>query len=319
MTASASSAFSSLEADNGLVALSVLPELGAKIRSLRDQRSGREWLWSSDRIPLARHPYGTSYIECADTGGWDECFPTVAPCRYPLAPLQDVPLPDHGDLWPQAWSCDKVQHADRTEIVASCRAVAVPCEFVRTLVLPAGSARVTLRYAVRNTGAHDVAFIWSAHPLFRLEAGMRLQFPASARFNVYSTAGSTHIDRRDGLQWPLAVSNGVQEIPLDPLPDASARIAFKIWSTPLAEGWAKLTARDGTLRMQFDVAEIPQVALWLNAGGWSGIGGGPYCNFALEPCIGAQDSLAEAVTRYRLYAALRPGETRRWTLTVDLS
>ena len=90
--------FRTIEANNGLIACAVLPELGAKILSLCDLRTRREWLWTSDRLPLARHAYGVSYVEKADTGGWDECFPTVAACEYPLEGQHGIELPDHGDL-----------------------------------------------------------------------------------------------------------------------------------------------------------------------------------------------------------------------------
>jgi galactose mutarotase-like enzyme len=310
--------FHTIEASNGLIAFAVLPELGAKIVTLRDLRNRREWLWTSDRLPLAQHPYGSSYIETADTGGWDECFPTVATCEYPLEPQRGLALPDHGDLWAQRWDSKVERDADSIRIVNSCSAIALPCAFARSLALRAGAARLDMHYAVQNKGSHEVAFIWSAHPLLRIEPGMVLEFPASARFNVYSATARTNFPQREGLHWPVPVRRDGHDIRLDPLPGPDAGVAFKIWSERLSEGWARLVARDGALLMRFDVTEIPQVALWLNAGGWSGIGGEPYYNIALEPCIGAQDSLAEAVTHNREYAVLRPGETRRWSLTVDL-
>jgi galactose mutarotase-like enzyme len=310
--------FHTIEANNGLIAFGVLPELGAKIVSLRDLRSRREWLWTSDRVPLARHSYGVSYVENADTGGWDECFPTVAACEYPLEPHRGASLPDHGDLWAQAWSSKIERRPDRIDIVTSCSAIALPCEFTRTLSLRAGVAQLELRYELHNNASHEVAFIWSAHPLLRIEPGMVLEFPTSARFNVYSATPATHLPKRHGLHWPMFVRSAGRDVLIDPLPGPEAGVAFKVWSEPLAEGWARLIANDGSLQLRFDVAEIPQIALWLNAGGWTGIGGEPYYNIALEPCIGAQDSLAEAVTHYRQYAIVRPGGTRRWALTVDL-
>ncbi|HEX7336364.1 MAG TPA: hypothetical protein VF252_04065, partial [Gemmatimonadales bacterium] len=59
--------------------------------------NGREWLWRSDQIPLAPARPGASYVETADSGGWDECFPTVGPCPVPGAPPGTPPLPDHGE------------------------------------------------------------------------------------------------------------------------------------------------------------------------------------------------------------------------------
>lgn len=86
---------------NGLISLTFIPELGGKLSSLRDLRSGREWLWTNEHLPYQKPTGSNSYVN-ADTGGWDECFPTVAPCSYPLEPWQGIPLPDHGELWSQS-------------------------------------------------------------------------------------------------------------------------------------------------------------------------------------------------------------------------
>ena len=312
-------AFDMLAADNGHIAVTMLPELGGKLLSLRDLRTGHEWLWQSERIALARQPYGVSYIQHADSGGWDECFPTVAPCRYPFGPTTSVILPDHGDVWSQTWVTDVLQTDTTLQISGSCRTVALPCTFTRTLVLSAGQPRLDLFYEARNYSSAPLAFIWSAHPLLRLLPGMRLHFPANARFHRYSATPATELPRARDLRWPFTLRNGVRAIALDPLPGYEAGIAFKIWSEPLSEGWATLQAPQGQLHFRFDVQQIPQIALWLNAGGWSGIGGAPYCNLALEPCIGAQDSLEEAVLEHRQYALLPGGASRHWQLTTELS
>lgn len=307
-----------IEVDNGIIAISIFPELGGKLGSLEDLRTGKQWLWRSDRIALARQPWGVSYIKEADSGGWDECFPTVAPCIYPLGSRRGTSLPDHGDVWSQVWAVRVEQDADAVSIQGRCEAVTLPCDFMRTITLRNESATLEMQYEVRNRGSEEIAFIWSAHPLFRIEPGMSLEFPRSARFNLYSATPTTRVPGRTNLHWPFAVDNGTRRIALDTLPDRDAGIAFKIWSEPLHEGWARLVAAGGALRFSFDVREVPQIALWLNAGGWSGIGGEPYYNLALEPCIGAQDSLEEAVLQHKQYAVLRAGESRRWSLGIEL-
>ena len=42
-------------------------------------------------------------------------------------------------------------------------------------------------------------------------------------------------------------------------------------------------------------------------------------NLGLEPCIGAQDSLADAVTQYNLYAVLPPHGSKNWWLEIELT
>ena len=57
----------------------------------------------------------------------------------------------------------------------------------------------------------------------------------------------------------------------------------------------------------------------MNLGAWAVDGGVPYYNLGLEPCIGAQDSLAEAVTERNLFATLSPRGSRAWWLEMELA
>jgi hypothetical protein len=79
----------------------VIPELGGKIASL--ELGGREWLWTSDVLPYRAPVDGTSYVETADSGGYDECFPAVGACTIPrgIPRWGGIALPDHGELWAQ--------------------------------------------------------------------------------------------------------------------------------------------------------------------------------------------------------------------------
>ncbi len=304
--------FEALLLANDWLEVGVVPELGGKIASLRDLHSGREWLWSSDQMPYARWPYGTSYIAKADTGGWDECFPTVAACPDPRTGLA---WPDHGELWSQPWESRLEQTSDGTRLFSKASGVQKPYRFSRTLYLHPNQAILELHYHVVNTGDQPLDYIWSSHPLLALEPGMRLEFPDSARFNLYYKPDSSVMDGAAPWPWPLEV-NGLR---LDSLPGPQAKVAFKVWSQPLSEGWAQLRAKDGGLRFEFDPSQIPQVGLWLNLGGWSGAGTDPYYNLALEPCIGAQDSLYEAVQVYRQYRTLPPLGQASWRLKVRLT
>ncbi len=311
--------FRALTVGNGLIAFTIVPELGGKLTSLRDLRTGREWLWTNPRLPYRRVEHGASYVREADTGGWDECFPTVAPCAYPLPPWQGIALPDHGELWSQAWQTE-VERTGGGGVAVRERAdgVALPYAFERRIGLEPGSAALRFDYALRSTASHDLAFIWSAHPLLVLEPGMRLTLPEGAVVHV-NQGGSGSAPDEGEYAWPLRASTTGGELNLTQLPDPSAGVAFKLWSRPLPEGWVALAARNGGLRFQFDPALLPQVGLWLNAGGWSGTGGEPYRNLGLEPCLGAQDSLQEAVERYGRYGTLPAGGAREWWLEARLS
>ena len=147
---------------------------------------------------------------------------------------------------------------------------------------------------------------------------MRLRLPPSARFNRWASVPANLLGQNDNLPFPLSVHTHETEIDLAVFPDVVAGVALKLWSDPLDQGWATLHAPDGELRMRWDVAQLPQIAFWMNLGAWAGDGGAPYYNLGLEPCIGAQDSLAEAVER-NLFGMLPPRGTRSWWLEVELA
>ena len=151
--------------------------------------------------------------------------------------------------------------------------------------------------------------------LFPADSGLRFP-PASASTTAaaggHEAPGSAQAAA--GKVMPAGPAGGID---ISSLPNAGARVAAKLWSDPLAEGWATLRARDGELRMRWDAALLPQLGVWINLGAWAGDGGAPYYNLGLEPCIGAQDSLADAVQR-NLFANVPPHGSRAWWLEVEL-
>lgn len=60
----------------------VVPEMGAKLVSLADKRSGLEWLAGPADRPFRPVPYGADFVQ-QDMSGWDEMFPTIVACAYP--------------------------------------------------------------------------------------------------------------------------------------------------------------------------------------------------------------------------------------------
>ncbi|MBK9715752.1 MAG: hypothetical protein IPO81_31385 [Kouleothrix sp.] len=307
--------FEAVQVDTGAISLALIPELGGKISSLRDLRSGREWLWRNPRMAYRRVPHGGSYVALADTGGWDECFPSVAPCAYPSPPWAGAAVQDHGELWSQPAALELIEARDTVALRTRWRGAALPYTFERAVTLGAGSPILRVEYAATNDADAPLQFVWCIHPLLAIEPGMRLLLPPEARFNLGGAAPPGLVGQGGGLRYPPAV----RDLDLATLPDSSAGLAIKLWSEPLEQGWAALSAPDGELRMRWDTALLPQVAVWMNLGAWAGDGGAPYYNLGLEPCIGAQDSLADAVTIHSLYETLPPRGSRAWRLEIELT
>ena len=309
--------FEGIRVHTGVVELTLIPELGGKISSLRDTRTDREWLWRHPRYPYKRVPHGSSYIAEADTGGWDECFPSVAACSYPSEPWRGVAIQDHGELWSQAADFEIIEQADKVTLFNRWQGVALPYTFARKISIHENSACLHIDYEVENQSDHPINYVWCIHPLLAIEPGMELFLSASSRLHVAGTIPANISPSMENLQYPFEVPG----LNFPSLPESSAACAIKIWSDPLPSGeaWATLHAYDGEFRMKWDADLLPQIAVWMNFGAWAADGGTPYYNLGLEPCIGAQDSLADAVTQYHLFGTLPPHGSKAWWLEIELA
>src|SRR3954467_8651890 len=124
------SGFPAVALRSPFIELVAVPALGMKLTNLR-RLAGREWLWRSDQIPLAPPKPGSSYVDTADSGGWDECFPTVGACPIPGAPPGKSQLPDHGELWSAAWTSSVFDGPEGTTIAGTAHGAVFPYEFHR--------------------------------------------------------------------------------------------------------------------------------------------------------------------------------------------
>ena len=150
-------ALQSLELSHASARVVVLPQLGGKIARL--SLGGRQWLWSNARLPFCLPEPGSSYIETADSGGFDECFPTVGPCTLPTGEH----LPDHGELWSQC--CDVVDVSERG-MMCIWQTSVVGARLSRKLWIDDDGA-LELHYRLEHRFGAAFPFVWSAHPCCR--------------------------------------------------------------------------------------------------------------------------------------------------------
>jgi len=291
-----------------------VPAIGMKLTHLR-RRHGREWLWRNAELPLALPRPGASYVETGDSGGWDECFPTLGPSPIPGAPPGAPPLPDHGELWSAAWDSAVYEHGDGTTLSGTVRGVRLPYEFQREVTLVHSEPVVRFRYRLRHTGGAPFAWIWSAHPLINVQSGTTLELPGVHQVRRDAVHGRDDLARDDIVSWPGAIGGDAETFVY---PEGGGW-AVKLFGNA-GSGPAVLTDPRQGERLEMGVVsgEVPQVGVWINAGGWAPSGRTPYHNLALEPCIGAPDRLEDAVLGWRTAPLLEPGEERRWEIAVTL-
>lgn len=280
--------------------LRMVPELGGRIISLRSRRTGREWCW---------HRPGTNWLwanQCGDNfgdspqAGVDECVPTVAACAW-----RGRAVPDHGEVWFQAWQLEPSELA-AGRLTAAVSLPVTPLRFRRSI--RALAQGFSFDYELTNVGATPEEYIWCVHPLFTIEAGDRLELPAEVQsLRLDGGLGDRAIGRGDVWAFPEPFS----AVRLDRLDvPGMPRGCVKGFAGPLRAGVAALcNDRTGDrLELRWDVQAAPLLGVWLNRGHAG------FHHVALEPTNGAPDSLALAVDDWRLHGRLASGATVRWSL-----
>ena len=248
---------------NERLEIAVVPELGAKIISLRNLRTNREWMWHpAGALKLFRNRLRDEFSN-GTLAGADECLPTIAPCVW-----RGRRLPDHGELWSSAWEVD-VAAWENGLLKTHVSLPVSPFDFERTIRLEGN--RVSMDYRLTNRGVSGEEFLWALHPLLRLEADDQLRLPASTRARLN---GETWIDS-PGVGLPVGG-------------------CAKTFASPVKEGQAELfnlRTRD-RLFFEWNPQENGTLGLWLTRGGWHG-----HHHYAIEPTNGFPDPLDVAASQ----------------------
>jgi galactose mutarotase-like enzyme len=287
---------------NEALEVTVVPELGSRLFSLRDLRLGREWLWrrGGDRT-LWRNSPGDPFPEGTFSGA-DECLPTIGACTW-----NGRELPDHGEIWSLPWSLEEKALSSR-KIRTSVSLPLSPLSLTRELSLTGSTLR--MEYTLLNEGTAPEAWLWAWHPLFTLEQGDRLELPDQVKRLTVETARHPDALRGTIWEWP-SPAPGVQ---LDQLGLQDDDAYMKAFAGPLHWGEARLANdRSGTsLTLRWDAESLPFLGIWLTRGGYQG-----WHHVALEPTNLPAETLAEGC-RLNPDPFLAPGGTQKWWMEIQL-
>ncbi|TLS54050.1 hypothetical protein FE782_01490 [Paenibacillus antri] len=278
----------------------VVPELGAKIVSLRYLPTGKEWLIDPGARALRKPDYGSAFAE-ADMSGWDECFPTIDACAYPAdGAYAGRPLPDHGELWSLPWSADLQEGS----LVCTVAGRALPYAFKRRMFF-AADGTLRLEYTVENRGAEPLAALWTAHPQFRVTEHTRIRLPRSVD-RLLCVYGGRTMKAGKRHAWPEG---------LDRIGPAERRDSRKLYvDGPVDRGFAGLYEGDDGeyLSMEWAPEELPYLGVWIDEGGFN-----DRAVCALEPSNGFYDKLSDAAAR-GMTLRIPPDGAAAWRLDVRL-
>lgn len=283
---------------NEHVTLSVEPDFGARVTQLTDRASGRDWLVGG---ALEGSAGEDAVFGGAEARGWDECFPTVAPCSDST---HGRSLRDHGDLWGRPWACT----IEGDTIHAGYDGAG--WRFVREIRLT--GRQVESHYAVTNTGNETVPYLWSQHCLLATGPGDRIELEGIGPMTVTGGLSADGPVETGLFDWP-DLSTAVPD--LRSVRDASAAFAIKAYAPIDTHVSTTVGDENGSLNIAWMKADIPFLGLWLDYGGWPS--SGPVHQIAIEPTTAPADDLAGA-HKANLARWLSPGETHSWAVTITL-
>ena len=288
--------------------LVVLPELGAKIATLLDRRSGRDWIAAPSQ-PYRRARLGDAF-EDFDRGGWDECFPNLAPGAHPDD--RSLVLYDHGEVWSRPWDLELAEDAVTTTIHSA------RLGFTLSRRLRLVDDRLELSYQLVNERDRTFRCAWAPHPLFAIGRRTRIVLPGVERAHCDLAADSDRFGGDGaGVAWPIADADGRRTEDIS-LVGGRTEFALKIFTENVQQGVAALLDEDtgqAWIALRWDAADCPYVGVWINEGGWPAEA--PLRHVALEPTCCRADRLDVGAAHSDVWT-LDPGEARAWHLGVRI-
>jgi hypothetical protein len=281
--------------ENEIARLVLQPSNGARVVSMIDKRSGREWLVQGN---TAGNPAEDAIFDGSVAAGWDECFPTVGICDAKGTGWARN-LRDHGDLWGRPW---QVTGQNATGVTTRCdrREFA----FERRLVLD--QATINATYAVTNKTAVSLPYLWAVHPLLQVRTGDQITLPGVTSLCKTYVKGHDTLPDTAAVDWPTHRFG----FPLDQV-QGDCDFAAKLYARATA---ARVGTATSWLNVDWD-SDTGALGLWLTYGGWPDTD--PVNHIAIEPTTAQADDLLAAI---RLGSAkiLPPGATHRWQISMSL-
>ena len=296
-----------LTLQNALLQVQILPEFGGKIISLRSLRTGEEFILPS--LKGRRHASSTAEFSEHDGGGFDECLPSVSSCESDDG---EPAVPDHGDLWRVRWHVDS--HEDSIVLHADARSR--PLRLTRRAALEGSS--LVLDYDLQNLSDKPTNWLWSAHPLLRVDAGDYVVLPDEVDQVAVEYTASDLFRSKSTIAWPHARTTSDVMTDLSRVGEKDGATAYKLFAQMNRTGWAALyrhRVRQG-LVVRFDPMAMSYLGIWICLGAWPERGKKQY-TVALEPTTSNSDSLASAQqngTARRLHARAHC----RWRIELEL-
>lgn len=285
----------------------VEPQNGGKIRSFFSKETATEYLYQDTRTTFSHK--GFSF---RDISGFDECFPTVAPCVYVEGPLKGHSLGDHGLLWQDPW---EVSIQDNSVKMGK-GIPSLDCHFERICRLE-DTQSLRLDYRITNYSKGPIEYLYSAHPLIGVAEDTRMEIPKNSG-QVYLALASENIDlpKNSWLDYSV-LDQKIVSVPYSFKNESFVK--FFIPQQPTARPAIRQLNTGEALLLDYDQSQLPYLGV-LVFQGYDAFNDGTFKNMiflGLEPTTGVGDDLPTCHSTNTV-ATLLPGQEVRFWITMTL-
>ena len=282
--------------ENDRLRVGVSASFGARVVSLFDKASGREWMTQGGESPNT----GEEVRYWGDEAvGWDECFPTVSVWDATKTPWRRK-LRDHGDLWGRPWTIDA---ASETAVTMTYRDPQF--RFTRTLRLD-GSTLVA-EYAAENLTDEALPYLWALHALLAADERDTMELPGVESVRAVFLMCDGKMAKAGEMSW--AEPTGPLPFALAKAQPASVNFMGKMYAENIPGGLARIGHPGARLEIAWDES-IAHLGIWITYGAWPEKGG--HYEVALEPTNAPSDHVGQTIAGG--YPPLAPRERRTWTV-----
>lgn len=262
-----------------------LPSYGGKLASLISKKTNKEYLFQSEQEKLKIPTRGSNFSEY-DSSGFDEVFPSIDTCPYPVGTYKGVIIGDHGDLWDRSWRVEERIDYLYMEIVGD----NLPFIFSKKVRVENNSVKI--EYQVENTSEEEFHFIWTPHALLNCSTDSVIELPKYLDKVISVEKSSVHLGQWGSIHnYPMTKSEKTNNyINLSEVEGVEAKNCEKFYFLSKVKNRDKISFVhkdiDEKISYVYDTEKIPYLGVWKTQGGYRG----DY-NIALEPCSGIYDDL----------------------------
>jgi hypothetical protein len=292
----------SIVLENDYLRVTLLPDWGSKIVSIRYSNTEQELLWQNPGKEYIKTGYGELF-EKGEFSGFDDMFPTISRCSHEGGPWNGIELPDHGEVWSIPWEYGLGGDLVRLWVYG----IRFPYRLEKRVYLE--GRRLFMKYRVQNLSTFDLDFIWAAHPLFNTTEGMELIVPSGMNRIVNSVSGPRLGNYGSVYDFPSANLEDGTQFDLGTVPKQNDRGYQKyFFHGKLSEGWCVLfdPVQKLNIGMAFPAEQVPY------EGGYMG-----QYNIAPEPATGGMDRI-DCAKLWGMNSVLGVRETREWHLIISV-